>query len=235
MANNKSICIIPARGGSKRIPRKNILPLNGKPLMAYSIDAAIESGVFDKVVVSTEDKEIKEIALSCGAEVDDRPEHMAGDTITKVQVVKEYIERKKCDQEFSYITALLPTCPFRSAKDVKEAFEKLTSQSKYDFLIGVTEYDFPVEFALEMEEDIVRMIEPTGYQVTRSQNKTKKYHPNGAMYMASMKGFMRTGTFFNKEMLHYNMPALRSYDIDYPYQFEIAEIIAKRKFHEQIH
>lgn len=233
--NKDTICIIPARGGSKRIPRKNILPLNGKPLLAYSVDAALESGVFKKVVVSTEDKEIKEIALKCGAEVDDRPTEMAGDLVTKVQVVKEYIERKKIENEYGYVSAILPTCPFRTAQDIKNAYDILTSQNDNDFLIGVTEYDFPIEFALEVNNGTANMCDPSGYKVTRSQNKTKKYHPNGAIYIASMKGFIKKGTFFNESMLYYNMPALRSFDIDYPYQFEIAEIIAKKKLYEQIH
>ncbi|MEQ8907577.1 MAG: acylneuraminate cytidylyltransferase family protein [Vicingaceae bacterium] len=236
MTKPKCICIIPARGGSKRIPRKNILPLNGKPLMAYSIEAAIHAKVFEKVVVSTEDQEIKEIALQYGAEVDDRPKEMAGDFVTKVQVVKEMIERKQLEKEYDYVAAVLPTCPFKTASDISEAFKKITSQDQLDFLIGVTEYDFPIEFALEANENEsnkkVRMLDPSGYQNTRSQNKTRKYHPNGAIYIASMKGFVEKGTFFNEEMLFHYMPALRSFDIDYPYQFEMAEIIAQKKLYE---
>lgn len=233
MNSNSCICIIPARGGSKRIPRKNILPLNGKPLMAYSIEAAVNSGVFDTVVVSTEDEEIMQIAREYGAEVDVRPEKMAGDRVTKVQVINEYIDRNAIQNEYEYVAALLPTCPFRTANDVKEAFEKLSGQDKYHFMIGVTEYEFPIEFALSHEDDIVRMDDPSGYAVTRSQNKQKKYHPNGALYMASMKGFLEKKTFFNTEMMHHMMPAIRSYDIDYPYQFEIAEIIAQKQLNEE--
>ncbi|MAY83260.1 MAG: pseudaminic acid cytidylyltransferase [Flavobacteriales bacterium] len=232
--NSKScICIIPARGGSKRIPRKNILPLNGKPLMAYSIEAAKNSAVFDKIVVSTEDPEIKEIALQYGVEVDDRPEHMAGDQVTKVQVINEYIQRNQIQDDYDYVAALLPTCPFRTSEDVKEAFNKISSQKEHDFLIGVTEYEFPVDFALRLNDEIVEMVNPEGYAVTRSQNKEKKYHPNGAVYIATMKGFIEKETFFNRQMMHHIMPALRSYDIDYPYQFEIAEIIAKRILNEE--
>jgi pseudaminic acid cytidylyltransferase len=233
MKSNSCICIIPARGGSKRIPRKNILPLNGKPLMAYSIEAAMHSGVFDKVVVSTEDDEIMQIAREYGAEVDVRPTEMAGDRVTKVQVINEYIDRNGIQNDYDYVAALLPTCPFRTADDVREAFKKLSGQDQYHFMIGVTEYEFPIEFALSHEGDIVRMDDPSGYAVTRSQNKQKKYHPNGALYMASMKGFLEKKTFFNTEMMHHMMPAIRSYDIDYPYQFEIAEIIAQKQLNEE--
>lgn len=233
MSNKSCICIIPARGGSKRIPRKNILPLNGKPLMAYSIEAAKNSGVFNKVVVSTEDEEIKAIAKKYGAEIDHRPEEMAGDTITKVQVINEYISRNKIEDQYQYVAALLPTCPFRSAEDIKDAFEKLSSQDQHNFIIGVTEYEFPIEFALSIEAEKAIMDDPNGYQVTRSQNKQKKFHPNGALYIARMKAFLEKKTFFNTVMMHHIMPAIRSYDIDYPYQFEIAEMIAKKKLHEQ--
>lgn len=201
--------------------------------MAYSIEAAKNSGVFDKVVVSTEDQEIMDIARDYGAEIDVRPEAMAGDRVTKVQVINEYIERNEIENDFAYVAALLPTCPFRTAEDVRIAFQKLSSQEKYHFMIGVTEYDFPVEFALSQDGPIVKMDNPSGYTVTRSQNKEKKYHPNGALYMASMKGFLEMKTFFNTEMMHHMMPAIRSYDIDYPYQFEIAEIIAQKQLDEE--
>ena len=226
----KNICIIPARGGSKRIPRKNILPLNGLPLIGYSIKAALNAGVFDEVIVSTEDSEIKEVALKLGATVDDRPEHMAGDTVTKVQVVKEQLERMKSIRDEDTITALLPTCPFRTDQHLKEAFDSfILHKEKLPFLIDVTEYEFPIQVALsKTEKTFVKMTFEDGYNVTRSQNIEKRYHPNGAIYMATVKAFKEKGTFFNEQMNTYEMSAVHSYDIDYPYQFEIAEILAKK-------
>ena len=144
-----TLCIIPARGGSKRIPRKNILPLNGIPLMGYTIRAAKNSGAFNKVIVSTEDAEIKEIALAEGVIVDDRPKKMAGDRVTKVQVVKEYLERTGAYNDFDNIAALLPTCPFRTAEDVSQAVSSFNAQNHHKFLIGVVEYEFPIQLALE--------------------------------------------------------------------------------------
>ncbi|MDA7803427.1 acylneuraminate cytidylyltransferase family protein [Crocinitomix sp.] len=225
-----NICIIPARGGSKRIPRKNILPLNGLPLIGYSIRAALEARVFDQIIVSTEDEEIKEVALKLGAEVDDRPEHMAGDTVTKVQVVKEYLERITSITNQDTITALLPTCPFRTGLHLKEAFTSFeNNKATLPFLIGVTEYEFPIQLALSKTADtFVKMTFEDGYNITRSQNIEKRYHPNGAMYMATVEAFKDKGTFFNEAMNTYEMSAIHSYDIDYPYQFEIAEILAKK-------
>ncbi|MFI5204853.1 MAG: cytidylyltransferase domain-containing protein [Flavobacteriales bacterium] len=223
------LCIIPARGGSKRIPRKNILPLNGRPLISYSIRAALDSKVFDDVIVSTEDAEIKEVALREGALVDNRPEHMAGDMVTKVQVVKEFLERKENQKKHQMVTALLPTCPFRTAQHIQQAFTLFKQHPEIPYLIGVTEYDFPIQLALTPEsDDCMRMTFADGYATTRSQNIEKRYHPNGAMYMATVEAFLRKGTFFNEQMLTYKMDAIRSYDIDYPWQFEVAQVIAKK-------
>lgn len=224
----KKICIIPARGGSKRIPRKNILPLNGKPLISYSIRAALDSGVFDEVVVSTEDKEIKAIALIEGALVDDRPEEMAGDTVTKVEVIMEFLSRPGNKEKYHFVAALLPTCPFRTAVHIKEAYQLFEMNPDLPFLIGVTEYEFPIQLALSpINNERMQVTFENGYAITRSQNIEKRYHPNGAMYFATVEAFLEKGTFFNDQMLTYKMSAIRSYDIDYPYQFEIAEILAK--------
>lgn len=184
------------------------------------------------MVVSTEDEEIATIAQREGAEVDKRPEHMAGDRVTKVQVVQEYLERKGSDR-FTNVAALLPTCPFRSVDDVRNAMELFLAHPDKEFLIGVVEYDFPVQLALEKtSDDVVHMLSPENYQTTRSQNNAKRYHPNGAIYLATVEGFKRQGTFFHPEMLAYEMPALRSFDIDYPYQFQLAEIIAQKFLNE---
>jgi pseudaminic acid cytidylyltransferase len=224
---DKSLCLIPARGGSKRIPRKNVLPLNGVPLIAYTIRAAKESGVFDKIVVSSEDEEILQLAKQEGVDVDVRPAELASDGATKVQVVREYLSRAEVATGYKYITALLPTCPFRTSKHLREAFEMLKN-GDCPFLIGVTEYDFPIQLALSPVNDSkVVMTFEDGYKVTRSQDIAKRYHPNGAMYMATVKAFQEKGTFFNEEMLAYRMSAIRSFDIDYPYQFAIAEILSK--------
>lgn len=230
----KSICIIPARGGSKRIPRKNILPLNGIPLIAYSIRAALASEVFDEVIVSTEDEEIMQLALAEGALVDKRPILMAGDSVTKVQVVKEFLEREKNKNKYATVSALLPTCPFRTAQHIKEAYQLFSSNPEIPFLVGVTEYEFPIQLALtSISDNIVKMSFKDGYKTTRSQDIEKHYHPNGAIYMATVDAFIKKGTFFNEEMQVYKMSAIHSFDIDYPYQFEIAEVLAKKiKNHE---
>lgn len=231
----KSLCIIPARGGSKRVPRKNILPLNGIPLISHTIRAAKDANVFTDIIVSTEDPEISEVALDEGVMVDHRPEAMCLDTVTKVQVVKEYIERTKAESKYDYVACMLPTCPFRKAEDVVQAYNQLVNQNDINYLIGVTEYEFPMQLALEKtSEDKVRMLFPEKYKTTRSQDIPKRFHPNGSIYMATMDGFIKNGNFFNEEMLVHTMSPLRSFDIDYPWQFEIAEMVAKRNEKNEI-
>lgn len=228
-----NLCIIPARGGSKRIPRKNILPLNGVPLIAYTIKAALDSQCFDHVLVSSEDEEILAIATEYGAHTDQRPMEMAGDKVTKVQVVKEFLSRPENEGKYKNVCALLPTCPFRSAEDIQKAFA-IFNQGQPPFLIGTTAYDFPIQLALTPESDDLCKMKPffkDGYKTTRSQDIKTTYHPNGAMYIAGVDAFLEKGTFFNDHMLTYNMPAINSFDIDYPWQFELAEIIAQKKLH----
>lgn len=222
------ICIIPARGGSQRVKRKNILRLNNIPLISYTIRAAKEAGFFDRIVVSTEDPEIASVALAENIEVDDRPLELASNTATAAQVVKEMLERAG-PEKYSTVVMLLPTCPFRTGKHLQEAWEMFNANPEIPRLIGVTEYEFPIQFALEpVSGNIMRKTFADGYTSTRSQDAGKRYHPNGAMYMSSVSAFMEKGSFFGDEMLTYQMSAIRSFDIDYPYQVEIAEVLSRR-------
>lgn len=227
-----ALCIIPARGGSKRIPRKNLLPLAGKPLLAYTIEAALKSGVFADVVLSSDDQEILELAKSLGAVADQRPEDLSGDTIRFVQVVEEYLLRPGMRQKYDVIAGMLPTCPFRTAEDIRSAFEIFSRQAGDAYLFSVTEYDFPPQLALDFAEDgaMLTMRDPATYaKTTRSQSIGKSYHPNGAIYLAPVDGFLREKTFFANPMFGYLMPAERSFDIDYPYQFAIAEAMMQEQ------
>ncbi len=228
-AKNRILCLIPARGGSKRIPQKNSRPLGGIPLISHTIRAARDSRCFTEIVVSTDDPLLMEIAEKEAVAVDKRPTHLCGDTVTKVEVVREFLSRDTVAPEFDFVAALLPTCPFRTAEDIRNAVDMLLSTPEKEFLVGVTEYEFPVQLALnDVGENTVEMVNSENYKNTRSQNNTKLYHPNGAIYLAAIPAFLKKGTFFNEQMLAYRMPATRSFDIDYPYQFELAELMMKR-------
>jgi len=227
---NKTICVIPARGGSKRIPRKNLLRLAGKPLLAYSIEAATGAGVFEDVVVSSDDEEILALADSLGVVPDRRPERLSGDEIHFVEVIEEYLLRPEVRQEYQNISCMLPTCPFRTVHDVYVAHELFVRQAPDVSLIAVTEYDFPPQLALDLAEDemTLSMRDPDTYRrTTRSQSLGKAYHPNGAIYLATVEGFLREQTFFADPIIGYVIPPSRSFDIDYPHQFWIAECMMK--------
>lgn len=226
-----NLCIIPARGGSKRIPRKNLLPLNGIPLLAYTIRAAIKSQCFDTIIVSSEDVEIQSLAKQEGVFFDDRPANLAGDKVTKVEVVREFLSRPGNKKHYETVCVLLPTCPFRTFMDIRNAYD-VFHDSEVRFLIGVTAYDFPIQLALTKEDSEGSLMRPffdDGYKKTRSQDLKTMYHPNGAMYIAGVNEFLELGSFFNDKMLTYEMSAINSFDIDYPWQFELAEIIAQKK------
>ena len=225
----KSLCFIPARGGSKRIPRKNLQLLDSIPLITFTIRAAKKSGIFNKIVLSSDDKEILEIGRNEGLEVDVRPIDYGGDLITKDQVLFEYMGRNNVEKEFDTVAVLLPTCPFRNEEHVREAMSLFNIEKQTDVLISVCEYEFPIQFSIsEIGKNLFVLDDENSFEATRSQEKEVKYHPNGAIYITTTSSFMKTRSFFKKELTAYKMSALSSYDIDYSYQLEIAEILVEK-------
>lgn len=179
----KNLCIIPARGGSKRIPRKNIKPFMGKPIIAYSIEAALKSGLFDEVMVSTDDVEFSEVAKQFGAAVPFlRSEKTANDYagLTDVidEVVASYQERGVL---FDNYCCLLSTAPFVNSDLLKRSFE-LFVEKKFDTLRPIVRFDYPIQRAYRMDEDnVVSFMQPE-YLNTRSQDLEKAYHDAGLFY-----------------------------------------------------
>ena len=224
-----TVCLILARGGSKRVPRKNVRPLNGKPLVCYTFEAAIASDCFAEIVISTDDDEVARLAQPYGITIDWRPEHLCTDTVRAVEVIEEYLQRN-VEKSWHHVAMLLPTCPFRNAEDVQNAFEIYRKHEGILPLMAVTQYDFPPQLAVSIavNDNRILMREPAAYaETTRTQSIQPLYHPNGAIYLSDTTGFLARRTFFQEEMLSYIMPAERSFDIDYPYQMKIAEIMAE--------
>ncbi len=228
ITDNLILCFIPARGGSKRIPEKNLQLLNGKPLISYTIKSAMQSHVFDRIIVSSDDERILKLSRELMAGIDQRPENLSDDTIKAVDVVMEYLIRTKAEREFKYVALMLPTCPFKTVDDIKNAvklFEKQGDSS--GSLITVTSYDFPPQLALTFLNKSsckLAMREPAQYlKTTRSQDISKTYHPNGALYITSIIKFLKEKTFFTEPLFGYCMPEERSFDIDYTYQLKIAD------------
>jgi CMP-N-acetylneuraminic acid synthetase len=224
MGENKILCIIPARGGSKRIPKKNIVKLQGKPLVNYTIDAALESNVFNKIVLSTEDVKIKKIALNTGIIVHDRKKELSKDNIGVLQVCNNIIEDfEKKREVFDYICILLPTSPLRTSEDIKQAFEKLKN-SDANGIIGVTDYNIPPFWALKEKRGYVYPYFGQRFMV-RSQELPEVFVDNGAIYIYKLDVFKKENTWFCSKLISYKMPRIRSVDVDEDFDLKIADFI----------
>ncbi|UCH49812.1 MAG: acylneuraminate cytidylyltransferase family protein [Betaproteobacteria bacterium] len=225
ISTDNTVALVLARAGSKRVPQKNVRLLNGKPLIAYTFEAAIASNCFGSIVVSTDDERVMEIAAASGIAIDERPEALRGDTVRAVEVVEEYLLRTDASGQYSDVAMLLPTCPFRSVDDLRGAMAVYRSSGQRIPLITVTAYEFPPQLALEPADGTaMRMCDANAYALTtRSQSIPTRFHPNGGLYVAPLELFLEQHSFFTPHMLTYQMPAERSFDIDYPWQLELAE------------
>lgn len=220
----KTICIIPARGGSKRIPRKNIKPFMGKPIMAYSIEAAKASGLFDEVMVSTDDEDFAEIARQCGASVPFlRSEATANDYAGTEDVILEVIdEYQKEGKEFDNICCLYSTAPFVTANRLKEGFALLNEN--VDAAFTVVQYSYPVQRSLKKNAaGFVEMNFPQ-YVDARSQDLEPIYHDAGQFYFVKTKTFRDEFTLWCKRTAPLILSELEVQDLDTLTDWKLAEM-----------
>lgn len=220
----KKLAIITARGGSKRIPRKNIKEFCGKPILAYSIEAALSSGLFDKVMVSTDDKEIAEIAEHYGAEVPFfRSEKTSGDYATTNDVLLEVLEEyEKRGEFFELACCIYPTAPFVTAEKIQDAAEKLM-KSDADTLIPVVAFSYPPQRAMIVKEGKL-VFEYPQYLDSRSQDLEPHYHDVGQFYLFKVKAFQRNRKLMVGNILPLVVSEMEVQDIDNETDWEIAEI-----------
>lgn len=217
------VALIPARGGSKRIPRKNIKEFHGKPMIAYSIEAAINSGCFDKVVVSTDDAEIAAVAVSYGAEVPfTRPSELADDYATTAVVIEHALKYFESEgYSINYLCCIYPTAPLVSSDDIRGAFKELEASSAH-FCFPVCSFAYPIQRALKLStENRVQMFQPEHLN-TRSQDLEEGYHDTGLFYWGRAKSFLDGIPVFSKESIPYVIPRYRVIDIDNPEDWDIA-------------
>ena len=208
----KIVAIITARGGSKGLPRKNVLDLNGKPLIAHTIDAAKESQVFDKIVVTTDDKEIKEVSLKFGAEVIDRPAELATDMASSIDVLLHAL-RELSVEEFTHFVLLQPTSPLRNGEHIQESMN-IYSTSNAKSLVSVTEVEHtPYKLLLEEEGEIVPLFSEEYLTMPRQKLPTT-YRINGAIYISKVSDFLNKNSLFEKPLVVYKMDQGSSMDID---------------------
>ena len=178
-----NICIIPARGGSKRIPRKNIKPFLGKPIITYSIEAALQSGLFDEVMVSTDDEEIAEIAKQYGAKVPFlRTAKNADDFATTFDVIEEVVllYKEALNTQFDNVCCLYSCAPFVRGETLKLAYQELENK-QFDTVFPVIAFNFPIQRALSKKEGKITMIDEKNLTV-RSQDLEETYHDAGQFY-----------------------------------------------------
>ncbi len=220
----RKIAIITARGGSKRIPRKNIKEFCGKPILAYSIEAAGESGLFDTVMVSTDDEEIAEIARQYGAQVPFyRSEKTANDYATTNDVLLEVLtEYEKRGERYEIGGCLYPTAPFVTARKLQDAMAQFLG-SDADALIPVVPFSYPPQRAMIVREGRL-VFEYPQYLDSRSQDLEPHYHDVGQFYLFRTEAFQRNRKLMIGNILPYVISEMEVQDIDNQTDWEIAEM-----------
>jgi len=218
-----SVAIIPARGGSKRIPRKNIRPFFGKPILAYSIETALQSQLFDEVMVSTEDDEIADLACRFGAAVPFRRSKQtandyAGTTDVLLEVLASYQER---GQLFDYGCCIYPTAPFITIDLLTSAWQMLIDQS-YDSVFPVLRFSHPIQRALKLEGTQTTMFWPEHY-TARSQDLTPAYHDAGQFYWFNSAAFQQKKRLWTDRSGAIVIAELDAHDIDTLEDWTMAE------------
>ena len=218
------IAIIPARGGSKRIPRKNIKPFCGKPMIAWSIEAALNSNCFDRIIVSTDDNEIAQVAKEHGAEVPFmRPAELAGDFIGTIPVIAHAIQWQQMQgAQINEACCIYATAPFLQAHDLQLGIE-LLQNSGASYAFSVTSYAFPIQRAIRItEENRIEMYQPEHFN-TRSQDLEKAWHDAGQFYWGKTQAWLENCPIFSPNAIPIALPRQRVQDIDTPDDWYIAE------------
>ncbi len=230
----RALAMITARGGSKRIPRKNIKKFNGKPIIAYSIEAARKSGAFEEVMVSTDDEEIAAIAKEYGASVPFmRSAKTSNDYATTVDVIEEVIrEYQVIDREFDVAACIYPTAPFVTADRLREAVWKLAA-SDADSMIPVVRFSYPPQRAMEIRNGSLVFRQPE-YLSSRSQDLTPHYHDAGQFYVFKVKSFRDLHGIMVGKILPMELSELEVQDIDNEVDWKLAELKYKL-LHSDIH
>lgn len=222
---SKRIAIITARGGSKRIPKKNIKDFYGKPIIAYSIEAALESGIFDEVMVSTDSEEIAEIARNYGANIPFmRSEKTSDDYATTADVIMEVAERyQEMNREFDYICCIYPTAPFVTADKLKAAMEVMEKNNP-TVVMPMVAFSFPPQRCHVIDEDGYASYKYPEYMLSRSQDLEKQYHDAGQFYVFHAEKYMKLKGKVTDEVIPIIVSEMEVQDIDNEEDWKIAEL-----------
>ena len=231
----KRLAIIPARGGSKRLPNKNKLFLGGIPLIEHTIHAVASSGCFEKILFSSDDDQLLEIAsLNKKLSLEKRDVLLATDTTKVIDLVKQIAHRNEYD-DYDQIGLFLPTCPFRNATHIKGGIDLLDQD---DFsVVSICEMNDPLQLSLtinsetkEINPESVLSPSPLVTGKTRSQDFSKFYRVNGGFYISWLKKFRQKQNFFQGKVKGYLMETLESVDIDHNYDLDYANMLLEKKY-----
>lgn len=211
----KIISIIPARGGSKGLPKKNILELAGKPLIAWSIEASLKSKYITRTIVSSDDDNILRISGKYGAEILKRPDELSLDTTPSEPVIEHVLKNIESIEEYDYLILLQPTSPLRDEKDIDESILKLIKEKNATALISVKEIDNKILKAFKNNKNgYLEGISNNIYPFMRRQDLPKVFMPNGAIYIIKIDEFLKTKKLFSDKTISYIMDEKKSFDID---------------------
>ena len=221
-----NIALIPARADSKRFPGKNTALLKGKPLITYTINAVLDSGIFDEVIVSSDDINVLDLALNIlGVDIHDRPKYLASDTATTLDVLLFILQ--EYDINHGICGVFLPTSPFREVKHILESWKMLTEE--VDSVISICQYECPPSFSLYLDQWEKGLQFPDNSPLLRGntqfQLQPKAYHPNGAIYLSKISSIKINKSFFQGVVAGYLMDKFASIDIDEKIDLEIANAI----------
>lgn len=218
---------IPARGGSKRFPRKNIAPLGGRPLLSWTADAARASGVFATIALSTDDAEIAAAGSTLGVRVLERPEALGADAITVTDVLLATLDAlESAGERFEVVYVLLPTSPFRSAATIARAFEVFRA-SGAPALVSVMPQEYPPEWTLEIDGGQVRARDAAGYLKPRV-SLTPAFRADGGHFIATVEAFRHNREFLGPGTIAFEVPERERVDIDTARDLAFAEFLLQK-------
>lgn len=227
--NDSILSIIPARSGSKGLKDKNIKELNGKPMIAYTIEAALKSGIFKDVIVSTDSTKYAEISKKYGAQVPFiRPKELANDYASSNDVVLHVLEEmEKLGKKYDYFMLLQPTSPLRTAKHIIEAYE-LLQEKDANSVVSVCEVDHSPLLMNTLDDSLSLDKFIDKKNIKRRQDLPKYFRINGAIYLAKVEHFVKYKNFYKEKSFAYIMDKKESIDIDNEIDFQLAQILMKK-------
>lgn len=227
MTISKHLCIIPAKAASTRLKKKNILPLGGKPILHYPIEAALNSQLFDKIIVSTESKEVASIARTKPVSVHIRPEKMAHDPYGVVDVILELLDAYPDYKEYEHITILLATSPLIESEDIQQAYKEYKANN-FSALMSVAKTAHNAYRAISLNNDRITAIFPENLR-KKSQELEPTYHINAAITIVDTKKFLQEKSYFLEPLGAYVLSEDKAVDIDTEFDYNFAQFLLSQK------